>query len=85
MRNQFNHLISLVAIKVHYVPYLVLDQTDYMLKFLKNQIKLTLKYIHPDRQTILTSSTWPFDYNNTVFVLLDNPLFLRVGFLIWLL
>lgn len=56
-------LVDLVPtgnLKVDHVSYLVFDEADRMLDMgFKNQIEIALMNVRPDRQTIMTSATWP--------------------------
>ena len=53
---QMNNFVNLKS-----VTYLVLDEADKMLHMgIEPQIMKILLDVHPDRQTIMTSATWPY-------------------------
>jgi len=77
---RLNDLVGLQAIKLDHVSYMVLDEADRMLDMgFKNQIELSLRHVRPDKQTILTSATWPKPVQNLANYFAKNPLHITVG------
>lgn len=77
---RLNDLVGIMAIKLNHVSYLVLDEADRMLDMgFKNQIELALRHIRDDKQTILTSATWPEAVEKLANYYTTNPLHLTVG------
>ncbi|XP_025198829.1 probable ATP-dependent RNA helicase DDX43 [Melanaphis sacchari] len=77
---RLNDLIGIQAIKLEHVSYLVLDEADRMLDMgFKNQIELSLRHVRPDKQTILTSATWPIAVQKLANYFAKNPLQITVG------
>ncbi|XP_041803950.1 probable ATP-dependent RNA helicase DDX43 [Chelmon rostratus] len=72
---QMNELISLRSI-----TYLVLDEADRMLDMgFEPQIMKILLDIRPDRQTVMTSATWPTGVRRLAKSYLKNPMMVYVG------
>ncbi|XP_054654016.1 probable ATP-dependent RNA helicase DDX43 [Dunckerocampus dactyliophorus] len=72
---QMNELISL-----HSITYLVLDEADRMLDMgFEPQIMKILLDIRPDRQTVMTSATWPTSVRRLAKSYLKNPMMVYVG------
>uniref|UniRef100_A0A3Q3KJH0 RNA helicase n=1 Tax=Monopterus albus TaxID=43700 RepID=A0A3Q3KJH0_MONAL len=72
---QMNELINLCAI-----TYLVLDEADRMLDMgFEPQILKILLDIRPDRQTVMTSATWPTGVRRLARSYLKNPMMVYVG------
>ncbi|KAM9847997.1 putative ATP-dependent RNA helicase DDX43 [Aulostomus maculatus] len=72
---QMNELISLRSI-----TYLVLDEADRMLDMgFEPQIMKILLDIRPDRQTVMTSATWPSGVRRLAKSYLKNPMMVYVG------
>ncbi|XP_060942856.1 probable ATP-dependent RNA helicase DDX43 [Limanda limanda] len=72
---QMNDLISLRSI-----TYLVLDEADRMLDMgFEPQIMKILLDIRPDRQTVMTSATWPTGVRRLSKSYLKNPMMVYVG------
>ncbi|XP_068217609.1 probable ATP-dependent RNA helicase DDX43 [Palaemon carinicauda] len=62
------------------VSYLVLDEADRMLDMgFEPQVRKIVMNIRPDRQTILTSATWPDEVQLLANKLLTNPIHVIVG------
>jgi len=77
---RLNDLVGIQAVKLEHVSYMVLDEADRMLDMgFKNQIELSLRHIRPDKQTILTSATWPTAVKNLANYFAKNPLHITVG------
>ncbi|XP_039994859.1 probable ATP-dependent RNA helicase DDX43 isoform X2 [Xiphias gladius] len=72
---QMNELINL-----HSITYLVLDEADRMLDMgFEPQIMKILLDIRPDRQTVMTSATWPSGVRRLARSYLKNPMMVYVG------
>ncbi|CAJ1066709.1 LOW QUALITY PROTEIN: probable ATP-dependent RNA helicase DDX43 [Xyrichtys novacula] len=72
---QMNELINLSSI-----TYLVLDEADRMLDMgFEPQIMKILIDIRPDRQTVMTSATWPTGVRRLAKSYLKNPMMVYVG------
>ncbi|XP_071336120.1 probable ATP-dependent RNA helicase DDX43 [Trachinotus anak] len=72
---QMNELINLRSI-----TYLVLDEADRMLDMgFEPQIMKILLDIRPDRQTVMTSATWPTGVRRLARSYLKNPMMVYVG------
>ncbi|XP_061767298.1 probable ATP-dependent RNA helicase DDX43 isoform X2 [Nerophis ophidion] len=72
---QMNELITL-----HSITYLVLDEADRMLDMgFEPQIMKILLDIRPDRQTMMTSATWPQGVRRLAKSYLKNPMMVYVG------
>ena len=62
------------------VTFLILDEADRMLDMgFEPEIKKILLDIRPDRQTVMTSATWPPDVQRMADQYLKNPIFVNVG------
>ncbi len=73
-------LISAKIINVTSVTYLVLDEADRMLDLgFEPQIMKILLDIRPDRQTVMTSATWPEGVRRLATKYLNEPIQLYVG------
>ncbi|XP_050982743.1 probable ATP-dependent RNA helicase DDX43 isoform X1 [Labeo rohita] len=72
---QMNELISLRSI-----TYLVLDEADRMLDMgFEPQIMKIILDIRPDRQTVMTSATWPTGVRRLAKSYLKDPMMVYVG------
>ncbi|XP_055083189.1 probable ATP-dependent RNA helicase DDX43 [Periophthalmus magnuspinnatus] len=72
---QMNELINLRSI-----TYLVLDEADRMLDMgFEPQIMKIILDIRPDRQTVMTSATWPSGVRRLAKSYLKNPMMVYVG------
>ncbi|KAM6323484.1 putative ATP-dependent RNA helicase DDX43 [Aegotheles albertisi] len=72
---QMNNFINLKSI-----TYLVLDEADRMLDMgFEHQIMKILIDVRPDRQTIMTSATWPPGVRRLAKSYLKNPMIVYVG------
>jgi len=72
---RLNDLISSNIIDVKSVTYLVLDEADRMLDLgFEPEIRKILIDIRPDRQTIMTSATWPSGVRRLATSYMRNPI-----------
>ncbi|KAM8852257.1 putative ATP-dependent RNA helicase DDX43 isoform 5-T5 [Synchiropus picturatus] len=72
---QMNELINLRS-----VTYLVLDEADRMLDMgFEPQIMKILLDVRPDRQTVMTSATWPHGVRRLAKSYLNDPMMVYVG------
>jgi len=72
---RLNDLISNNIIDVKSVTYLVLDEADRMLDLgFEPEIRKILIDIRPDRQTIMTSATWPLGVRRLATSYMKNPI-----------
>ncbi|XP_005153365.3 probable ATP-dependent RNA helicase DDX43 [Melopsittacus undulatus] len=72
---QMNNFINLKSI-----TYLVLDEADRMLDMgFEPQIMKILIDVRPDRQTVMTSATWPAGVRRLAKSYLKNPIIVYVG------
>ncbi|XP_037879615.1 probable ATP-dependent RNA helicase DDX43 [Glossina fuscipes] len=77
---RLNDLIQAKVIDVTTVTYLVLDEADRMLDMgFEPQIRKILLDIRPDRQTIMTSATWPPGVRRLAQSYMSNPIQVCVG------
>ncbi|XP_060061367.1 probable ATP-dependent RNA helicase DDX43 isoform X2 [Erinaceus europaeus] len=72
---QMNNFVNLKS-----VTYLVLDEADKMLDMgFEPQIMKILLDVRPDRQTIMTSATWPYAVRRLAQSYLKEPMIVYVG------
>ncbi|XP_008054486.1 probable ATP-dependent RNA helicase DDX43 [Carlito syrichta] len=72
---QMNHCVNLKSI-----TYLVLDEADKMLDMgFEPQIMKILLDVRPDRQTVMTSATWPYSVRRLAQSYLKEPMIVYVG------
>ena len=77
---RLNDLVNNNIIDITSVTYLVLDEADRMLDMgFEPQIRKTLLDIRPDRQTIMTSATWPNSVRRLAESYMCNPVQVQVG------
>ncbi|XP_073258696.1 probable ATP-dependent RNA helicase DDX43 [Porites lutea] len=77
---RLNDLLMNEIMDVRSVTYLVLDEADRMLDMgFEPEIKKILLDIRPDRQTIMTSATWPKGVQRMADQYLKNPVRVFVG------
>ncbi|XP_030370077.1 probable ATP-dependent RNA helicase DDX43 isoform X2 [Scaptodrosophila lebanonensis] len=77
---RLNDLVQANVIDVSSVTYLVLDEADRMLDMgFEPQIRKVLLDIRPDRQTIMTSATWPPGVRRLAQKYMNNPIQVCVG------
>lgn len=75
-----NDLVQAKVIDVFTITYLVLDEADRMLDMgFEPQIRKVLLNIRPDRQTIMTSATWPPGVRRLAERYMKNPVQVCIG------
>ncbi len=75
-----NDLIEDGCINVGSITYLVLDEADRMLDMgFEPQIRKTLLDIRPDRQTVMTSATWPAGVRRLASSYMNDPVTVFIG------
>ncbi|XP_046474015.1 probable ATP-dependent RNA helicase DDX43 [Neodiprion pinetum] len=77
---RLNDLVQSGHVDVASITYLVLDEADRMLDLgFEPQIRKVLLDIRPDRQTIMTSATWPLGVRRLAQSYMKDPLQVCVG------
>jgi len=77
---RFNDLVSRGFICLDSITYLVLDEADRMLDMgFEPQIRKTLLDIRPDRQSVMTSATWPENVRRLARQYMKDPVTVFVG------
>lgn len=77
---RLNDLIQANVVNITSVTYLVLDEADRMLDMgFEPQIRKILIDIRPDRQTVMTSATWPPGVRRLAQSYMNNPVQVCVG------
>ena len=77
---RLNDLVEAHILNVTEVTYLVLDEADRMLDMgFEPQIRKTLLDVRPDRQTVMTSATWPQGVRRLAQSYMKNPVQVFVG------
>ncbi|KAH8246794.1 hypothetical protein KR032_000051 [Drosophila birchii] len=77
---RLNDLVQANVIDVSSITYLVLDEADRMLDMgFEPQIRKVMLDIRPDRQTIMTSATWPPGVRRMAQSYMRNPIQVCVG------
>ncbi|XP_037076952.1 probable ATP-dependent RNA helicase DDX43 [Pollicipes pollicipes] len=77
---RLNDLVQAGFIDVTSVTYLVLDEADRMLDMgFEPEIRKVLLDIRPDRQTVMTSATWPVDVRRIADKYMQTPIHVVVG------
>lgn len=77
---RLNDLCAAGVIDVSSITYLVLDEADRMLDMgFEPQIRKTLVDIRPDRQTVMTSATWPEGVRRLAQSYMNNPIQVFIG------
>ncbi|XP_012540510.1 probable ATP-dependent RNA helicase DDX43 [Monomorium pharaonis] len=77
---RLNDLVQAGILDVSGVTYLILDEADRMLDMgFEPQIRKTLLGVRPDRQTVMTSATWPQGVRRLAQSYMKNPLQVFVG------
>lgn len=77
---RLNDFVGNGAIDLSDVTFLILDEADRMLDLgFEPQIRVSLLKVRPDRQTIMTSATWPPGVKRLAKSYTTNPVQLIVG------
>ncbi|XP_043268998.1 probable ATP-dependent RNA helicase DDX43 [Venturia canescens] len=77
---RLNDLVQTGVLDVKSVTYLVLDEADRMLDMgFEPQIRKTLLDVRPDRQTVMTSATWPQGVRRLAQSYMKDPIQVFVG------
>ncbi|XP_058804198.1 probable ATP-dependent RNA helicase DDX43 isoform X2 [Phymastichus coffea] len=77
---RLNDLVQTGVLDVKCVSYLVLDEADRMLDMgFEPQIRKTLLDVRPDRQSVMTSATWPAGVRRLAQTYMQNPVTVCVG------
>jgi len=77
---RLNDLVEAKVIDVESITYLVLDEADRMLDMgFEPQIRKVLLDIRPDRQTIMTSATWPPGVRRMATNYMKDPVTVFIG------
>ncbi|KAI4461132.1 atp-dependent rna helicase dbp3 [Holotrichia oblita] len=77
---RLNDLVEAGYLKVDSITYVVLDEADRMLDMgFEPQIRKTMYDIRPDRQTVMTSATWPLGVRRLAQSYMVNPIQIHVG------
>ncbi|XP_051174916.1 probable ATP-dependent RNA helicase DDX43 [Leptopilina boulardi] len=77
---RLNDLVQADILKVESVTYLILDEADRMLDMgFEPQIRKTLLDVRPDRQTVMTSATWPSGVRRLAQSYMKNPVQVCIG------
>lgn len=77
---RLNDLVVAEYIDIASITYLVLDEADRMLDMgFEPQIRKLLLDIRPDRQTVMTSATWPAGVRRLAESYMKNPTQVYVG------
>lgn len=77
---RLNELVGDGIVQLKSVTYLVLDEADRMLDMgFEPQIRSIIAEIRPDRQTVMTSATWPDGVRELAKSYMDNPVQVHVG------
>lgn len=77
---RLNDLVAANYVKIESITYLVLDEADRMLDMgFEPQIRKLLLDIRDDRQTVMTSATWPNAVRRLASSYMKNPIQVFVG------
>lgn len=77
---RLNDLIQANVININNITFLILDEADRMLDMgFEPQIRKVLLDIRPDRQTVMTSATWPPGVRRLAQSYMKNPIQVWVG------
>lgn len=77
---RLNDFVNRGLIDLSDVSYLILDEADRMLDLgFEPQIRLSLIKVRPDRQTIMTSATWPSGVKRLAKSYTSNSIQIMVG------
>ncbi|XP_068619483.1 probable ATP-dependent RNA helicase DDX43 [Battus philenor] len=77
---RLNDLVSADHLSIINFSYIVLDEADRMLDMgFEPQIRKSLFDVRPDRQTVMTSATWPLGVRRLVESYMKDPIQVNVG------
>ena len=77
---RLNDLVKSKQVYLKDVSYVVLDEADRMLDMgFEPQVVKTLWMVRNDRQTVMTSATWPSSVQRIAMKYMDDPIQLFVG------
>jgi len=77
---RFNDLVSRGTICLDSITFVILDEADRMLDMgFEPQIRKTLLDIRPDRQTVMTSATWPENVRRLARGYMSKPVTVFIG------
>ncbi|KFB52376.1 AGAP004351-PA-like protein [Anopheles sinensis] len=77
---RLNDLVQEGVVNVNTITYLVLDEADRMLDMgFEPQIRKVLLDIRPDRQTVMTSATWPDGVRRLAQSYMSDPIQVYIG------
>lgn len=77
---RLNDLVAAKHIKIESITYLILDEADRMLDMgFEPQIRKILLDIRDDRQTVMTSATWPSGVRRLASSYMKNPYQVVIG------
>ena len=77
---RLNDLVAANYIQIESITYLILDEADRMLDMgFEPQIRKLLLDIRDDRQTVMTSATWPNAVRRLASTYMKNPIQVFVG------
>jgi len=77
---RLNDLVEAGCINVESITYLVLDEADRMLDMgFEPQIRKVMLDIRPDRQTVMTSATWPAGVRRMATNYMNDPVTVFIG------
>ncbi|XP_014297364.1 probable ATP-dependent RNA helicase DDX43 [Microplitis demolitor] len=77
---RLNDLVMAGTLNVSEISYIVLDEADRMLDMgFEPQIRKALIDVRPDRQTVMTSATWPDGVRRLVNSYMNDPVQVYVG------
>ncbi|XP_050068922.1 probable ATP-dependent RNA helicase DDX43 [Anopheles maculipalpis] len=77
---RLNDLVQEGVVDVTSITYLVLDEADRMLDMgFEPQIRKVLLDVRPDRQTVMTSATWPDGVRRLAQSYMNNPIQVYIG------
>lgn len=77
---RLNDLVQANVININSITFLILDEADRMLDMgFEPQIRKVLLDIRPDRQTVMTSATWPPGVRRLAQSYMKNPVQVCVG------
>lgn len=79
---RLNDFLESKDINIEGVTYLVLDEADRMLDLgFEPQIRKILSYLRPQRQTVMTSATWPYAISDLAQHYMANPVLVRPNYI----